>query len=270
MSANLKGGDVIVGGTKMSYVSFGHGDKTLVFLPGLSDGLVTVRGKAILLYRPYRLFFDKFTVYIFSRKDDMPDGYSISDMAADQAAALRALGIEKACIAGISQGGMISQHLAAGFPELVEKLVLAVTAPYANETVRNAVSGWIKMAEDGDHKRLMLDTAEKTYSDRYLEKNKMLLPLHGMIGKPKSYRRFLINANAILDYDARDILGRITCPTLIIGGGRDKTVGTEAAYELHDGIAGSELYIYPEIGHGVWEHDEAPDFNKRIFDFLEK
>ena len=89
-----------------------------------------------------------------------------------------------------------------------------------------------------------------------------------MVGKPKSYRRFLVNANAILDFDARGILGCINCPTLIIGGGKDKTVGTKAAYELHDGIAGSELYIYPELGHAAYE--EAPDFNRRIFDFIEK
>ena len=264
----MKNGEVIVKGTKMPYAMFGRGAGTLILIPGLSDGLATVRGKALLLSKPYKLFFEKYTVFMFSRRDDMPEGYSIKEMAEDHAAALNELGIEKTCVVGVSQGGMISQYLAADYPKLVEKLVLAVTAPYANGTVKEVVSSWIKMAEADDYKLLMADTAEKSYSDERLHKNRKLLPLLGMVGKPKSFRRFLVNANAILDFDARGILGCINCPTLIIGGGKDKTIGTEAAYELHDGIAGSELHIYPELGHAAYE--EAPDFNRRIFDFIEK
>ena len=267
MSSNIKNGSVPIGSTEMSYVSFGSGEKALIFIPGLSDGLATVRGKGALLAKPYRLFFDKYTVYMFSRKDEMPEGYSIRDMAADQAAAMKTLGIGKACIAGISQGGMISQYLATDFPDMVEKLVLAVTAPYANDTVKEVVCGWIEMAERGDHMQLMKDTAEKGYSDAFLDKHRNLLPILGMFSKPRSYRRFFINANAILEFDARKELCNISCPTLIIGGGKGKTVGTTAAGELHESIAGSLLHIYPELGHAAYE--EAPDFNKRIYDFAE-
>ncbi len=252
----------------MSYVSFGSGERAVIFIPGLSDGLAAVRGKGALLAGPYRLFFDKYTVYMFSRKDEMPEGYSIREMAADQAEAMKALGIGKACVAGVSEGGMISQYLAADYPETVEKLILAVTAPYANDTVRTVVSSWIEIAERGDHKRLMTDTAEKSYSDAHLAKYRRLLPLLGFVGKPKDYRRFLINARAILTFDAGDVLKNIACHTLIIGGGQDKVVGTAAAGELHDRIPGSELHIYSELGHAAYE--EAKDFNRRIFDFCEK
>ena len=51
---NTKNGQVSLGETEMSYVSFGHGEKVLAVLPGLSDGLATVRGKALLLAGPYR------------------------------------------------------------------------------------------------------------------------------------------------------------------------------------------------------------------------
>ncbi|MBO6229985.1 MAG: alpha/beta hydrolase [Ruminiclostridium sp.] len=266
MGTDLKNGTVPVGNTSMSYVSFGSGEKKVILIPGLSDGLATVRGKAALLAKPYRPFFKKYTVYMFSRKDEMPEGYSIRDMAADQAAAMKTLGIGKACIAGVSQGGMISQYIAADNPGMVDKLVLAVTAPYANETIARVVADWIGMAERGDHKRLMLDTAEKSYSDEYLRKKRAFLPLLGFVGRQKSYRRFLINAHAILGFDARAVLKNISCPTLIIGGGKDKTVGAAAAGELHELITGSRLHIYPELGHAAYE--EAGDFNRRIFDFF--
>ena len=37
---------------------------------------------------------------------------------------------------GVSQGGMIAQYLAIDHPDLVERLVLAVTAPRVNEIIR--------------------------------------------------------------------------------------------------------------------------------------
>ena len=48
-------------------------------------------------------------------------------MALDIAAAMDTLGIKNADIFGVSQGGMIAQYLAIDRPDLVNKLVLAVT-----------------------------------------------------------------------------------------------------------------------------------------------
>ena len=95
MRWNSKNGAVPIDDTEMSYVSFGQGKKNLILLPGLSDGLMTVRGKAALLAKPYRAFFDKYTVYMFSRKDKLPEGCTIREMAADQARAMKTLGIKK-------------------------------------------------------------------------------------------------------------------------------------------------------------------------------
>lgn len=266
MSAKYINGCVDIGGADMNYVSFGRGKKNAVILPGLSDGLQNVKGKARLLSGSYKKFFDDFTVYMFSRRNDLPAGHTIKDMASDQAAAIRALGIAPACVLGVSQGGMIAQYLAINFPELVGRLVLAVTAPGLNDTIRGCLKDWKKYAENGDHKALMIDTAEKSYSPAKLKKYRKLYPLLGLIGKPKSYDRFLANANAILGFDARDELDKIACPTLILGGDIDATVGTDAAGELHDLIAGSSIHIYNGLGHAAYE--EAPDFYDRIFGFF--
>ena len=267
MSWDLRNSSVPVGDTDMYFVSFGNGKKNLILLPGLSDGLATVKGKARLLAKPYEMFFEKYTVYMFSRKNDMPDGYTIREMAEDQAVALKNLGIEKTSVLGVSQGGMIAQYLAIDHPELVEKLVLAVTAPKATEEAVENIGHWCRYAEACDHKSLMIDTAEKSYSEALLRKYRKLYPIIGRIGKPKNYRRFLVNARAILDFDATADIAGITCPTMIIGGAEDKIVGQDAAYDLHERIAGSELYIYENFGHAAYE--EAKDFNRRVFDFLE-
>ena len=264
----MKNGTVKIGDTEMYYVSFGSGRKNFVVLPGLSDGLATVKGKALLLSPPYKRFFGEFTVYIFSRKNNMPEGYTIRDMAADQIKAMKNLGIEKASVMGVSQGGVIAQYMAADFPENVEKLVLAVTVPYSNETVKNAVSGWIETAKRGDHRELMADTAEKMYSQAYLEKNRKYFPLIAKLTKPSDYTRFYRNAYALLDFDIRDRLSEISCPALIIAGDDDKTVGNDGAYELKNGISGSEMHIYKGLGHSAFE--EAKDFYDRVYEFISR
>ena len=43
-------------------------------------------------------------------------------------------------------------------------------------------------------------------------------------------------------------------------------MGAGAASALHEGIAGSELYVYPGLGHGLYE--EAKDFYPRVYRFL--
>ncbi len=257
-----KNGCVTVGDTEMYYVAFGDGKRNLVVLPGLSDGLTTVKGKAWLLAPSYKRFFHEFTVYMFSRKNDMPEGYSIADMADDQVTVMKDLGIDRACVLGVSQGGMIAQSIAIRHPEIVERLILAVTAPYANMVVTDAVSSWIDMADRGDHRALMVDTAEKMYSEGYLKKNRRYFPLIAKLTKPKTYDRFLKNANAILRFDVRDELSKIICPTLIIAGSSDNTVGNDAPIELKDGIANSELFVYEGLGHGAFE--EAKDFYDRV------
>ena len=261
----MKNGSVVIDQTDMYYVSFGAGARNLVILPGLSDGLATVKGKALVLAAPYRKYFQDYTVYMFSRKNEMPDQYSIRDMAEDQIRAMKILGIEQACLLGVSQGGMIAQYMAIDHPKMITRLLLAVTAPNANPVIQDTVSDWIDMAQRGDHTALMVDTAEKMYSEKYLRKHRKYFPLLARFTKPRDYDRFLKNAQAILEFDCRSELSKISCPTLIIAGSDDHVIGNDAAVQLHQAIAGSELYIYEGLGHGAYE--EGKDFYDRVQKF---
>ncbi|MBR5559728.1 MAG: alpha/beta hydrolase [Oscillospiraceae bacterium] len=257
---------VNIGGSQMDYIRFGRGKKTLIMLPGLGDGLRTVKGTALPMSFLYRNFAKDYTVYMFSRKNNLAEGVTTRDMADDMAAAMDVLGIEKAVVVGVSMGGMIAQHLAADHPEKVEKLVLVVTAPKANSLMNESVEEWARLAERQDHTAFMDSNVRLIYSDAYYRKNKWLIPITGAFTKPKSYHRFFLQAKACLTHDAAERLEHIVCPTLVIGGGQDRVLGVEASKELADRIPNAKLYIYPQWGHGLYE--EADDFNNLILDFL--
>ena len=266
MLFNAKNGNVEIENGNMDFISFGEGDKVLIMIPGLSDGLKTVKGMANVMAMMYKCFAKSHKVYVISRKNNLEKRYSTRDMAADYKTAMEKLGIIKADVLGVSQGGMIAQYIAIDYPELVEKLVLVVTLSKQNETVERVVGSWIKMAEKDDYRSLFIDTAEKSYTEKRLRKYRPFYPLLSKIGKPKSFERFIIQANACITHNAYDELEKINCPTLVIGGDSDKVTGTGTSEEIAGNIQNSMLIIYQGFGHSVYE--EAKDFNTKVMEFI--
>ena len=268
MGGNMVNAAVRISSGEMDYIRFGSGSRTLVILPGLGDGLRTVKGTAMFMAAGYRMFSKDFTVYAFSRVNDLPEGYTTCRMAEDCAEAMTRLGIEKADIFGVSMGGMIAQHLAIRFPEKVNKLVLTVTSARPNPILTESVEEWINLAEQGDHGAFMESNLRRIYSDDYYRKNKWMIPAIGRMTKPESYDRFFVQADACLTHDAYDRLHRISAPTLVVGGGKDLALGVESSKEIAERIPNARLYIYEQWGHGLYE--EAKDFNRLVLDFLKE
>ena len=267
MLYNAKDCKVQIGNTYMNYAKFGNGEKNLVMIPGLGDGLRTDKKMAHMMALMYGKFAKDYTVYVVSQKVHMPDRYSTRKMAADVKNAMDILGIDKADVIGVSLGGMISQHLAADYPEKVDKLVLVVTASRRNQYTQSSISSWIEMAKRGDYRKLMLDNMKKMYTKEYLEKNRWMIPVATKLGKPKSYDRFIIMAKACIYHEAYEKLEKIQAKTFVIGGGLDRTLGAKASYELAEKIPNCTIKMYPQYGHALYE--EAKDFNQTVLEFLQ-
>ena len=263
---HAKNGTVDLGGAAMDYIRFGAGPRTLILLPGLGDGLRTVKGTALPMALMYREFCQDFTVYAFSRRDPLPGGFTTRDMARDQAAAMERLAIRRADILGVSMGGMVAQWLAIDHPDRVEKLVLAVTAAKNNPLLRESLGEWVALARRGDHTAFMKSNLRRIYSEGYCRKNGWMVPIAGHLTRPKSYSRFFIQADACLNHDAYGSLHGIEAPTLVVGGERDLALGGEASREIAGKIPGAEMKMYSQWGHGLYE--EAKDFNSLVRQFL--
>jgi len=265
MFYHAKSETLSLGTTSMDYVVFGSGTRPLIMIPGLN--VRGVRGAGISLAFMYRMFAKRYRVYVFDRKEEIPEGYTVRDIAADTAEAMRLLGISNADVFGVSQGGMIAQYLAIDHPELVHKLVLAVTLARNNATVETVIADWISMAEKGDFDRFVSDMMLKMYSDAYIKKYRLMVPLVAKFSKPKDFGRFIRLAKACLTCNTYDELDKIKCSVLVLGGKQDKIVTGEASEEIAKKLQ-CECYMYEELGHAAYE--EAKDFNRKMYEFFRK
>ena len=250
-------------GQTLDYITFGSGTQPLIMIQGLNPR--GIKGAGASLAYLYRIFTKDHKVFLFDRRPDIQDGITVRELAQDVAMVMDALSLTNAHVLGVSQGGMIAQYLAVDRPDLVKKLVLAVTLSRNNDTVTEVVNGWVSMAQQGDMGKLITDMAEKMYSDGYIRRYRPFLPLLTLVQKPKDVQRFTRLAKACLTCNTYALLDQIHCPVLVLGAEQDQVVTGAASREMAEKL-GCSIYMFDHLGHAAYE--EAKDFNRRILDFF--
>lgn len=261
---------VNVGGFQMEYACFGEGDIPLVVIPGLS--IKSVVKSASSLEGPFKIFREHYKLYFFDRKKEAERGYSLQQMADDQAAVLKALGIKDACVYGVSQGGMIAQYMAIRYPELVQKLVLGSSTSKAEPLQITTIQNWARLARAHDATALVNAFIDDCFSEKFAARyRRALLALYKEVSD-EELERFALFADACDFVDTYDDLGKIKCQTLVLGAGKDRVTTPEASVKLAEKLKAEgvpcESYMYEDCGHAVF--DELSEYKQRIFDFLEK
>ena len=264
---SAKNATLSINGKTVDYVTFGTGNQPLVIIPGLGDGLQTVKGMAMPFSITYRVLAERYKIYVFSRINELRQGYTTRDMAADVAEAMETLNLDTAYVMGISQGGMIAQWLVVDFPERVQRLILTVTTAKPSQLARERIEYWQKLSQSGNFKHLMLDIAKHSYTQKSYQKWRLLYNVMGIFGHIKDKQRIDIQSVSCLKHDSLDFLEKINCPTLIIGAEKDDVLGVDGSLGLHQYIKDSQLTILPECGHALYEQNK--DFQKRVLVFLE-
>ena len=183
----------------MDFFRFGSGDKTLVILPGLS--VQSVMGAADAIAAAYQPIEENYTIYVFDRRAELPERYTIRDMARDTAAAFAALGLRKVCLFGASQGGMIALVLAIEYPELVGKMVLGSSSAHVQDAQYRVVESWIRLAEAGDREGLYLAFGREIYPPQFFEQCRDALIAAAATVTDAELRRFITLAEGIKDFN---------------------------------------------------------------------
>ncbi len=248
---------------EMEYYRFGSGDRTLVIIPGVSMQSVVALGPA--LESAFAQFASEYTVYLFDRKLDMQEGYSVRDMADDTADAMRRLGVKDAYIYAVSQGAMIAMNIAVYHKELVHMLYISSTQAKPDEKSRAVFEEWIRLCDAGDILALYDKINEKVYSPEYLEHFAAAFEAQKMGGRPEEIPRFRILAAACLGNNIYDKLSEIACPVYVTGSYEDRIVGPEGPASIAEKLD-CLLYLYEGYSHAVY--DEAPDYFGRMYDVM--
>ncbi len=257
---------VTAGGMEMNYITFGSGEKNFVIIPGLS--IHSVMGLEDMIADAYKDFAKDYTVYVFDRAKNFGEGYTIREMAADTAKAMKNLGIENAYVFGASQGGMIAMYLAIDCPELVCKMILGSTLSKPNENFNNIVCRWLHLAKEKNEEALIASFIDNVYSKGTLDAyREALIDMNKGIAE-EEFHRLAILTEACKDFDCYDELGKIKCPALVIGSRGDRVVSPEGSEEIAEALS-CEIYMYEDsYGHAVY--DEAPDYRQRCLRFFAK
>ncbi|WP_270260768.1 alpha/beta fold hydrolase [Kocuria marina] len=193
----------------------------------------------------------------------LPEGqYSVEDMSEDVADTLRALGVERADVMGFSLGGMIAQSLAGHHPELVRRLIslcsttgdpsvgTAATSTAAllmfpgAKTRDMYIRGRLVMSHHLAGPGFPVDVAYErqlaaTHWDRSLDPRGEAEVMRRQIGAIRS------------SGDRTEVLSRITAPTLVIHGDKDKIVRPDGGPATAEVIPHARFVRIPGMGHQV-------------------
>ena len=212
----------------------------------------------------------------FGKSDKPYSAYTYDVHAGDIKNILNKLEIEDAVLGGFSMGGAIAiRYASVDNGAHVSKLALFGAAapiwtqrsdfPYNLPT--SAVDGLIKLNYQ-DRPKLLADFA-KIFSATETSLNEGIgLWLNGICLSASWYAtvQCLI---ALRDTDLRNDLGKISIPTLIMHGKKDKICSFDLAEQMKSGIAGSQLIAFENSGHSLFL-EETRKFNDTLIKFARK
>jgi pimeloyl-ACP methyl ester carboxylesterase len=193
-----------------------------------------------------------------------PAPYSCAQLAADAVALLDALEIERADVFGMSLGGMIAQELALGWPERVDRLVLACThcgLAHAEPPDREAGAAFAMETDDwAERMRALAPFAfargvDGELLERFVEKKS------GDVQEPEGYRGQIA---AVLGHDTYERLPQVAPPTLIVTGDGDRVIPGASSEVMRERIPGSRLEVVAGAGHLFFL--EQPEATLRLLD----
>jgi len=210
-------------------------------------------------------------------KSDKPYGaYNYDVHASDIKKVLSKLDIKDAVLGGFSMGGAIAIRFAsADNGAHVSKLVLCGAAapiwtqrndfPY--NLPKKAVDDLIELNYK-DRPKLLSNFA-KIFSATETSLNEGIGSwLNGICLSASSHAtaQCLI---ALRDTDLRSDLAKITIPTLIMHGKKDKICSFDLAEQMKAGISNSHIVAFENSGHSLFL-EETPKFNAELIKFAEK
>lgn len=256
---------VKVNNSEIEYIKFGNWEKVFVIIPGLSLKSVLISEEAIVA--SFSEFTNDFKIYLFDRIKDIPDNYSIYDMAEDTYNAMINIWIKSCNIFWASQWWMIAQCIAIKHPDFIEKMILGSTTCKIESTALKIISERIELAKLDKISELNKKFLTDIYCEETIKKYWEFILQANADVTDEEIQRFIKLAAATLDFDIEKDLWDIKCTVWAVWSNDDQIFRWETTKYLAKRL-NCESYLYNWYGHAVY--DEAPDFRNRMLKLLNK
>jgi len=271
---------VIVDGRPINTIELGEAaGQPILFVHGLSGSWPNWLEQLPVLARNHRVL--ALDLPGFGHSPMPAEPISIAGYARVLDHLLDELAIDAAAVVGNSMGGFIGAELAIAFPQRVERLVLVSAAgvsTYHDPRVRRAMptlrllegaltAAAIRAAGRAD--TLALRPRLRQAAMRMVVAHAELLPATLVAEQMRGAGTpgFMAAFASILDYDVRERLPEIACPTLIVWGDSDRLISVRDADVFAELIPNSRKVIFADTGHmSMLERPAA--FNELLEDFL--
>lgn len=189
---------------------------------------------------------------------------NIEQMTSDAYAFIQALGHKQVDLLGFSMGGFVAQQLAANYPDLIRKVILAGTTHQGGGNDLMKVLGEAFSRENAPDPRDYLfftqsevgkkagaEFLSRVYArseSRDPESGKAIADAHG---------KALIVFTSTPDADFKT-LKSITQPVLVVTGSNDTMLPTEGSITMYKHLKNAQLVLYPDSNHGsIFQHHDS-------------
>ena len=260
-------GSIRAGAVHLHYRISGDGPETLVLVNGVGDDLEAWANQVDDFVAAHLrvVSFDNRGAGLSSQP---PGPYRSGEMAGDLKALVTELGLESFHLAGVSMGGVIAQEYAIAHGPDLRSLVLANTYAAADPFTRAAFESWAVVAEAAGMAVMMRQQAPWIYSpafyERHPERVEELIREAQKSTQPAA--AFAAQTAALVDHDARDRVGAITTPTLVIAASADIIIGPALSRRLYEALPHATWSVVPG-GHAAFWETPKP-WNRAVIEFV--
>lgn len=231
----------------------------IVLIHGFTFSLETWDGWAADLARDHRVIRYDLSGHGFSDPDPQAR-YGTAGRVRQLKALLDRLGIARATLVGNSFGGLVAWNFAALFPDRVDRLVLIDSAAYSINGVTERpvpVPPAMRAYLSAPGPQAVAFSAAQIFAHPERLTPQRLELMRAMIARPGNGPALISHLEQFTLPEPTAQLRRITAPTLILWGSKDKVVPVDHADRLAAAIPNARRIVYEDVGHAPQE--EAAD-----------
>lgn len=178
------------------------------------------------------------------------------------------LEIERVSVIGLSNGGMIAQHFALRYPEMLDKLVLVDTCCYVDSLLSLMIDIWIRATRLGGNEFRYDVTIPFVFSNDFIAENsENILKMKENSVRMNDPDAIINLARACKEHDLSRSINNINVPTLILVGEQDILIPPRHSEYLYHNIKNSKLTRIEGCGH-IPSIEKPGIFNKTVIGFL--